>query len=133
MSLPPSKRFLSNANSSSSSLHFQPPMKKATSQAVACSLDPNKNGLQHHHNQDDNDVVFDPSSISLDDDSKSDDAPAPATANLSRKKATPPQPAKKLVIKLVKGWVSFFLISFDYFFAFVKFIFWVIHKVAPFS
>ncbi|XWS19848.1 hypothetical protein CRYUN_Cryun31cG0051900 [Craigia yunnanensis] len=108
---PPTKRSLSNASSnatasSSSSSpppHFQPPMKKAKSQAVACSLDPNKSGLHNHHNQDDNDVVFDPSSMALDDDSKSDDARAPATANLSRKKATPPQPAKKLVIKLVKA------------------------------
>ena len=120
MSLPPTKRSLSNANSnatasSSSPPHFQPPMKKAKSQAVACSLDPNKNGLHHHHNQDDNDVVFDPSSMALDDDSKSEDARAPSAANLSRKKATPPQPAKKFVIKLVKGWVSFFLISFDFF------------------
>ncbi|WRX26491.1 Cullin [Theobroma cacao] len=110
MSLPPTKRSLSNANSnatasssSSSSPHFHPSMKKAKSQAVACSLDPNKNGLHHHHNQDDNDVVFDPSSMALDDDSKPDDARAPAAANLSRKKATPPQPAKKLVIKLVKA------------------------------
>ncbi|XP_012455400.1 cullin-4 [Gossypium raimondii] len=112
MSLPPTKRSLSSnaavassSSSSSSSSHFQPSMKKAKSQAVACSLDPNKNGLHNHHNnQGDNDVVFDPSSpMSLDDDSKSDDARAPAAANLSRKKATPPQPAKKLVIKFVKA------------------------------
>ncbi|KAE8708845.1 Cullin-4 [Hibiscus syriacus] len=108
MSLPPTKRFFSNATSSSSSSssshHFQPPLKKAKSQAVACSLDPNKNGLHHHRNsQDDNIVAFDPSSMPLDDDSKPDDACKPAAANLSRKKATPPQPAKKLVIKLVKA------------------------------
>ncbi|PPR96732.1 hypothetical protein GOBAR_AA23935 [Gossypium barbadense] len=79
-------------------------MKKAKSQAVACSLDPNRNGLHHHHNnQDDNNVLFDPSSMPLHDDSKSADARTPAAANLSRKKATPPQPAKKLVIKLVKA------------------------------
>ncbi|KHG11994.1 Cullin-4 -like protein [Gossypium arboreum] len=105
MSLPPTKRSITNATaSSSSSPHFQPPMKKAKSQAVACSLDPNRNGLHHHHNnQDDNNVLFDPSSMPLHDDSKSADACAPAAANLSRKKATPPQPAKKLVIKLVKA------------------------------
>nr|CAN75926.1 hypothetical protein VITISV_010491 [Vitis vinifera] len=93
-------------------------MKKAKSQAVACSLDP-KNGLQppphppppsSHHFPDDD---FDPSAMALDDDLKPDDADAAAcsrpsaggvTANLSRKKATPPQPAKKqLVIKLLKA------------------------------
>ncbi|KAB5561161.1 hypothetical protein DKX38_006118 [Salix brachista] len=76
-------------------------MKKAKSQAAStCSpLDHNKNGL--HHSED---VVFDPSSMSLDDDPKLVDyRTPPATANLSRKKATPPQPAKKLVIKLVKA------------------------------
>ncbi|MBA0778277.1 hypothetical protein Gotri_006156 [Gossypium trilobum] len=107
MSLPPTKRSITNvtaSSSSSSSPHFQPPMKKAKSQAVACSLDPNRNGLHHHHNnQDDNNVLFDPSSMPLHDDSKSADARTPAAANLSRKKATPPQPAKKLVIKLVKA------------------------------
>ncbi|MBA0748077.1 hypothetical protein Gogos_004931 [Gossypium gossypioides] len=107
MSLPPTKRSITNvtaSSSSSSSPHFQPPMKKAKSQAVACPLDPNRNGLHHHHNnQDDNNVLFDPSSMPLHDDSKSADARTPAAANLSRKKATPPQPAKKLVIKLVKA------------------------------
>ncbi|TYH67322.1 hypothetical protein ES332_D06G181300v1 [Gossypium tomentosum] len=107
MSLPPTKRSITNvtaSSSSSSSPHFQPPMKKAKSQAVACSLDPNRNGLHHHHNnQDDNNVLFDPSSMPLHDDSKSADARTPAAANLSRKKATPPQPAKKLVIKLLKA------------------------------
>ncbi|XP_021899413.1 cullin-4-like [Carica papaya] len=102
----------SNPTSSSSSgsgngSPRSPPMKKAKSQAVACSLDPNKNGLHHSH-QDfnaattalENDVVFDPSSMALDEDLK----PEPlAAANLSRKKATPPQPAKKLVIKLLKA------------------------------
>lgn len=88
-------------------------MKKAKSQAVACSLDPSKNGLHHHHHhhphthpsQDpDNDVVFDPSTMTLDEDLKSDDPSSRAVAaNLSRKKAQPPQPTKKLVIKLLKG------------------------------
>ncbi|KAJ9691028.1 hypothetical protein PVL29_013275 [Vitis rotundifolia] len=115
----PTKRSLSNTTTSSSggaSPHF-PPMKKAKSQAVACSLDP-KNGLQppphpppsSHHFPDED---FDPSAMALDDDLKPDDADAAAcsrpsaggvTANLSRKKATPPQPAKKqLVIKLLKA------------------------------
>ncbi|CAN1302285.1 CUL4 [Linum perenne] len=79
-----------------------PPMKKAKSQAVsACSpLDSssNKNGLHHY-----NDVLFDPSSMALDDNTSLVDAAPPAAANLSRKKATLPQPAKKLVIKLNKA------------------------------
>ncbi|KAF2305431.1 hypothetical protein GH714_005236 [Hevea brasiliensis] len=41
--------------------------------------------------------------MTLDDDPKLDDRSPPPAANLSRKKATPPQPAKKLVIKLVKA------------------------------
>ncbi|CAN6553359.1 unnamed protein product [Malus baccata var. baccata] len=106
-----------SSSSSSSSLNPSsagPPMKKAKSQAVAGSLDPSKNGLHHHHHhhphthpsQDpDNDAVFDPSSMSLDEDLKPDDpSPRGIAANLSRKKAQPPQPStKKLVIKLVKA------------------------------
>ncbi|KAJ6895007.1 hypothetical protein NC652_028680 [Populus alba x Populus x berolinensis] len=89
----------STAGTSTSNTY--PPMKKAKCQAAsACSpLDYNKNGLHHS-----DDVVFDPSSMSLDDDPKLVDyRPPPAAANLSRKKATLPQPAKKLVIKLVKA------------------------------
>ncbi|KAE8661575.1 hypothetical protein F3Y22_tig00113725pilonHSYRG01142 [Hibiscus syriacus] len=41
--------------------------------------------------------------MALDYDSKPDDTRTPDAANLSRKKAIPPQPAKKLVIKLVKA------------------------------
>lgn len=95
MSLP-NKRTASNNNSN----NYSPSaMKKAKSQAVACSVDTaNKNGLHH-----DNDAVFDPSSISLDDDLKPDEPRQQAAANLSRKKAQPPQPAKKLVIKLLKA------------------------------
>ncbi|KAJ6936659.1 hypothetical protein NC652_011382 [Populus alba x Populus x berolinensis] len=99
MSLP-TKRSASATASTSASNNFVP-MKKAKSQAAsACSpLDHNKNGLHHS-----DDVVFDPSSISLDDDlNLVDYRTPPAAANLSRKKATPPQPAKKLVIKLVKA------------------------------
>lgn len=104
-------------NKRSNSPYSFPAMKKAKSQAVACSLDPNKNAHQqfapHPH------VHFaEPSMI---EDDPSDGSPPPTsfgraavppppaaslggvTANLSRKKATPPQPTKKLVIKLVKG------------------------------
>lgn len=81
-------------------------MKKAKSQAVACSLDTNKNGQQHVHFYPD--VDDDPSSANMEDlDNAAASATRAATANLSRKKATPPQPAKKLVIKLVKGSVFF--------------------------
>ncbi|KAL6282644.1 hypothetical protein ACE6H2_013573 [Prunus campanulata] len=103
----------SSSTSSSLNPSSGPPMKKAKSQAVACSLDPSKNGLHHHHHhhshthpsQDpDNDVVFDPSTMALDEDLKSDDPSSRAVAaNLSRKKAQPPQPTKKLVIKLLKA------------------------------
>lgn len=104
----------SSSASASASANFHP-MKKAKSQVVsACSpLDPpsNKNGL-HHFNPttaSESDVVFDPSALTLDDDPKLDDpTKPPAAANLSRKKAIPPQPAKKLVIKLVKGIIIVF-------------------------
>ncbi|XP_024030922.1 cullin-4 [Morus notabilis] len=100
-----SSRSNTNAAAASSSSSFStaaatngPPMKKTKSQAMACSLDPNKNGL-HHNNQDNNDVVFDPS-MALDEDPKPSDG---AAANLSRKKATPPHPpGKKFVIKFNK-------------------------------
>ena len=106
MSLPTKRSASASATAttgtaSTSALNNFLPMKKAKSQAAsACSpLDHNKNGL--HHSED---VVFDPSSMSLDDDPKLVDyRTPPSTANLSRKKATLPQPAKKLVIKLVKG------------------------------
>ncbi|KAF7840480.1 cullin-4 [Senna tora] len=78
-----------------------------------------KNGLHHHPQHDFNlnnssdDVVFDPTSMPLDDDLKSDEPSAlpnargVMAANLSRKKATPPQPpnksSKKFSIKLHKG------------------------------
>lgn len=104
MSLPTKRSATTSASTSTASTSASNsflPMKKAKSQAAsACSpLDHNKNGLYHS-----DDVVFDPSSMSLDDDLKLVDyRTPPAAANLSRKKATPPQPAKKLVIKLVKG------------------------------
>lgn len=98
MSLPTKRSATSataSSHSSSSSPHYQP-MKKAKSQAVACSFDPSKNGL--HHRED----GFDPSSMAIDQDPR----PDTAAANLSRKKATPPLPGKKLVIKLHKGHFS---------------------------
>ncbi|KAM7255883.1 hypothetical protein ACFE04_011624 [Oxalis oulophora] len=78
----------------------QPPMKKAKSHAgVASSVDPtNKNGLRHNNNNN-NDAVFDPSDTS----SSSPIINSSVAANLARKKAAAPQPAKKLVIKLLKG------------------------------
>lgn len=126
MSLPTKRSATATANSAASSVVSSsptstasissPPMKKTKSQPVTTSLDPNKNGLHHHERPSSNinpslaadDSDFDPSSMALDEDLKPDDSPligasrAVAT-NLSRKKATPPQPAKKLVIKLVKG------------------------------
>lgn len=112
MSLPTKRSITDNnatsaATDTSSSAARSPPMKKA------------KNGLQHHPQQDCNlnpshDVVFDPNSMALDDDLKADDptalpnARSVMAANLSRKKATPPQPprTKKLAIKLHKGKAS---------------------------
>lgn len=120
---PPTKRSATStattsSTSTSATANF-PPMKKAKSQAVsACSpIDPssNKNGLHHvlSGTTADNDVVFDPSSMTLDDDPKLDDRSPPPAANLSRKKATPPQPAKKLVIKLLKGTVFYLFNCFS--------------------
>ena len=138
MSLP-TKRSATNAtgtaNTSSSSSATSvaanagvrsPPMKKAKSQAVACSIDGNKNGLHSHH-QDFNptdDVVFDPSSMALDEDLKTDDpsslpnARGGMAANLSRKKATPPQPAKKLLIKFHKGRIPFLSLGLCHYYKF---------------
>ncbi|ESQ55574.1 hypothetical protein EUTSA_v10024458mg [Eutrema salsugineum] len=80
MSLPTKRSSCFSAASSSSS---SPPMKKA------------KNGLHQtpQSQEDDNDKE----AFSMEDD------PTPAAANLSRKKATLPQPTKKLVIKLNKA------------------------------
>lgn len=106
MSLP-NKRAATSSTSNNNSNNC-PPMKKAKSQAVACSMDTaGKNGVHHHpdFNNREADVVFDPNSMTLDEDLKSDEQRTPAAANLARKKAQPPQPAKKLVIKLVKGTV----------------------------
>lgn len=116
MSLPTKRSATTNtsdsiaSSSSAAAATRSPPMKKAKSQALACSLDP-KNGLHNHHLgfTAPDDVVFDPSSMALDEDPKTDDPTAlpnargVMAANLSRKKATPPQPPKKLLIKLHKG------------------------------
>lgn len=102
-------------------------MKKAKSQAIAYSLD-NKNGQPPHvhfspdtedgsnsgspasmidmeeedpSNLSSSDVVMDPGNLS--NFHGASVARSTGTANLSRKKATPPQPQKKLVIKLLKG------------------------------
>ncbi|KAL6992230.1 hypothetical protein U1Q18_010338 [Sarracenia purpurea var. burkii] len=97
-----------------------PAMKKAKSQAVACSVD-NKNGLQHQpphhiHFNTDLDAADDHLSLNIDDPNNPNDVAvdlaagigrAGVTANLSRKKATPPQPAKKLVIKLLKDYFHY--------------------------
>ncbi|KAH1102724.1 hypothetical protein GLYMA_13G218500v4 [Glycine max] len=80
MSLP-TKR----SSTAGSSLSPPPPMKKAKSLLLRSSSD-------------DHDAVLDPSSMPLD-----DDLPNARAANLARKKATPPQPAKKLLIKLHKA------------------------------
>ncbi|KAG5515819.1 hypothetical protein RHGRI_036759 [Rhododendron griersonianum] len=79
-------------------------MKKAKSEAVASSLDRNKNGIP---------FCFDdpPSPTNIEDDPTNPNYDVVAhssggggvTSNLSRKKATPPHPAKKLVIKLLKA------------------------------
>ncbi|XP_010529158.1 PREDICTED: cullin-4 [Tarenaya hassleriana] len=81
MSLPAKRSTSSSAATSDSAASSPPPMKKA------------KNGLHHPPQPHDDKEVF-----PMDEDS----ARAPAS-NLSRKKATPPQPAKKLVIKLNKA------------------------------
>ncbi|XP_052182282.1 cullin-4-like [Diospyros lotus] len=81
-----------------------PAMKKPKSQAVACSLD-NKNGPQTQPLHFDSDLpspmIEDPIPTDLNEIAL--DPAAGVAANLSRKKATPPQPAKKLVIKLLKA------------------------------
>ncbi|KAK4399362.1 Cullin-4 [Sesamum angolense] len=88
-----------------------PAMKKAKSQAVACSLDGNKNGQQqitpHVHfaetpvhspmmEDDPSDVVMEASPSSTVFGRGVSASGGGVTANLSRKKATPPQPTKKL-------------------------------------
>ncbi|XP_058203740.1 cullin-4-like isoform X1 [Rhododendron vialii] len=88
-------------NKRSASAHF-PAMKKAKSQAVASSLD-NKNGLHHHQQPPHHHIHFDTDLDSSIEQDSNIAASSAVTANLSRKKATPPQPAKKLVIKLLKA------------------------------
>ncbi|KAG2684765.1 hypothetical protein I3760_10G090100 [Carya illinoinensis] len=104
MSLPTKRSSTTGSDATFSPPQF-PLMKKAKSQAVP--LD-SKNGLHHQYftSTTNNNVIFDSSSMALEEDLKSDDSSAPAlsvAANLSRKKAQPPHPTKKLVIKLVKA------------------------------
>lgn len=88
MSLPTKRSTCSAASASTDSSYSSPTMKKA------------KNGLHtppsSHPNADDK-VGF-----------PMEEDPTPAAANLSRKKATLPQPTKKLVIKLNKGFFFLF-------------------------
>lgn len=94
-------------------------MKKAKSQAVACSID-NKNG-QHVHFSSDIDNLEDPSgNLSMMEDSNIDATSRSlvgggVTANLSRKKATLPQPSKKLITELVKGLILTWYLWFFFF------------------
>ncbi|KAK4775432.1 hypothetical protein SAY87_023393 [Trapa incisa] len=104
----PAKRFASASSSSSTSSFgattgspFHHLMKKAKSQVSSpCSLDSSKNGLLRHQPP-----HFDPSNHVVLQRDKHEEAASSRSvaANLSRKKATPPQPAKKLVIKLLKA------------------------------
>jgi cullin-4 len=83
MSLPTKRSTFSAASASDDSSYSSPPMKKA------------KNDLHHspqHPNTADKVVGF-----------HMEEDPTPAAANLSRKKATLPQPTKKFVIKLNKA------------------------------
>lgn len=95
-----------------------PAMKKAKSQAIAFSTD--KNGLQHRSQQQSSPLHFDPDMDTIEDPNPNDvsRSSSAVTSNLSRKKATPPQPAKKLVIKLLKGngFISIFTSKFCSFF-----------------
>ncbi|KAF5764690.1 putative cullin protein, neddylation [Helianthus annuus] len=74
--------------------HFST-MKKAKSQALNCSQFDNNSPLQDHPSS----MLVDPT----ENDAVRASAAGGFTANLARKKATLPQPAKKLVIKLVKA------------------------------
>ncbi|KAI7728489.1 hypothetical protein M8C21_011442, partial [Ambrosia artemisiifolia] len=117
----PSNNNRKRSSTSSSSSYTSPPssttttggphfslMKKAKSQAVSCSFD-NKNGFQLDNNNNNNNINSasqDPSSMIVDpteNDAVRASSAGGFTANLGRKKATPPQPAKKLVIKLLKA------------------------------
>ncbi|PIA41621.1 hypothetical protein AQUCO_02200213v1 [Aquilegia coerulea] len=90
----------SNTNTSS--------MKKAKSQAISCSME--KNGQNNHHYEDfGTSMIVDDNNLKSESqfgviDCTSQNPTTIVAANLSRKKATPPQPAKKpLVIKFTKG------------------------------
>ncbi|CAI9759124.1 unnamed protein product [Fraxinus pennsylvanica] len=106
-----------DAVAGSSGATIFPAMKKAKFQSAACSLDSNRNGQQSikpyvyfadtpaHFpmiEDDPNDVLE--GSFSSERGAAAVGSHEVGTiANLSRKKATPPQPAKRLVLKLNKG------------------------------
>ncbi|KAF7120130.1 hypothetical protein RHSIM_Rhsim13G0114000 [Rhododendron simsii] len=80
-------------------------MKKAKSEAVASSLDRNKNGIPFRFDDPPSPTTIedDPTNPNYDVVAHSSGGGGGVTSNLSRKKATPPHPAKKLVIKLLKA------------------------------
>ncbi|KAI8524371.1 hypothetical protein RHMOL_Rhmol13G0145400 [Rhododendron molle] len=80
-------------------------MKKAKSEAVASSLDRNKNGIPFRFDDPPSPATIedDPTNPNYDVVAHSSGGGGGVTSNLSRKKATPPHPAKKLVIKLLKA------------------------------
>ncbi|EPS64061.1 cullin 4, partial [Genlisea aurea] len=88
-----------------------PTMKKAKSQAVACSIDAPQQQIPHFaetpaHSpmiEDDADSAMEASPPANSFGRVVSGSGGGVTANLSRKKATPPQPAKKFVIKLNKA------------------------------
>ncbi|GAU44789.1 hypothetical protein TSUD_382870 [Trifolium subterraneum] len=78
-------------------------MSLPTKRSGGATSIPMKKSKSH---DDDNDAVLDLHHSSLDHDLNKPNPPSSANsmaANLSRKKATPPQPAKKFLIKLTKG------------------------------
>ncbi|MCL7040617.1 hypothetical protein MKW94_016099, partial [Papaver nudicaule] len=100
------KRPYSNINSDSISAAV---MKKAKSQAINYTS-AEKNGIRFNDDDNDDDIEGGSNSMIIEDNIvvKNEDIGGSSSssrgmaANLSRKKAVPPQPAKKLVIKLLK-------------------------------
>ncbi|KAJ9558307.1 hypothetical protein OSB04_012921 [Centaurea solstitialis] len=78
--------------------HFPAMKKPRSSQPLPCSIDNNKNGFHHLEDNDSEDLTGNNETTTT-----TTTSVAGFTANLSRKKATPPQPPKKLVIKLLKA------------------------------
>lgn len=89
---------------------------KRSSGATSSSSSPSTSMKKAKSSSTFDDVVFD---SSMDDDLKPTDLPrggaaSNMAANLARKKATPPQPAKKLLIRLHKGHFSLSLAFFNF-------------------